>query len=353
MSYSSEIGALRRLNADFKYSLTNGDFPIDQAHLFIYNQFRDFQSQRLQAAKDIYDRLVRNPVITDNDRASQTEHVRFLTAVVDEIREWKDLTEYMGSAGPVVNEYTIISGQMYNMYLEGKSVTEEFQKLMSLRADKIRIYLSILSRYIPVYEMSVAVIESANTVKNNAGRKKKSADIDVGAFKMAILRFQGKQENKIHIDLFNVLDVYFGAFGCFTREHAATLPIDEKGRRVGTTFNLMIDVLKKTRNSGWYQDANLICHLYWGWVLPDISHLENKLIANFIKTQEVFVRIKDGFRSSSLNIDVLLRKHLQAVNFPCDREDFRTIKSPDICQSYQRLMERMFTEAGIPFIPGL
>ena len=43
------------------------------------------------------------------------------------------------------------------------------------------------------------------------------------------------------------------------------------GNLRGTSVAMLISMLKKTNNSLYYDNINLIGHIYFGWTLPDLS----------------------------------------------------------------------------------
>jgi hypothetical protein len=164
---------------------------------------------------------------------------------------------------------------------------------------------------------------------------------DRNNFYRALVRFQGKQESKLPDELFSHLDQYFKSYRLPTGDIAKSRPLDERGRRVGTTFAMLITALKNLGYSQYYDDARLICRLYWGWTLPDLSPLEDKIMADYDAFQSVY-RTRKNNRKSSLNTQLLLYYLLRRNGVPCYREDFKIITTHEICMAQEIMIKDIF-----------
>ena len=169
-------------------------------------------------------------------------------------------------------------------------------------------------------------------------------------FIKAIARYQGKQGNKLPQNLIQSLDEYFSSYGLMTgKQFKESKPLDEQGRRVGTDRLMMIKALRESGNSGLYEDINLIMHMYWGWTLPDISHLVDTIIDDYEKSQKVYENIKVD-RSSCLNTQYRLFKHLQRLGYPCRKDEFKIIGTQEILEFYEIVWEKICLELGWEYI---
>jgi hypothetical protein len=171
-------------------------------------------------------------------------------------------------------------------------------------------------------------------------------------FWKALQRFQGKQNNHIPERLFKELDDYFVSFGLLTGKQICSLELTKKGTRGNTSRGMMFKALSETNNSVFYEDVNLICHLYWGWLLPDISSDEEQIMNDYDITQEVFKKIPKD-RRSSLNAQYRLWQHLRIRGYKYPIDDFKIVKTPDILVEHDRIMKIMCDECELPFIPAL
>src|SRR5581483_7244727 len=97
-----------------------------------------------------------------------------------------------------------------------------------------------------------------------------------------------------------------------------------RGRKANTNLVMMWKALHDINYSQLYEDAMLICHLYWGWILPDLSHIEEVILSDYDKTQKVYKSL-DKLRSSSLGTQFRLFKHIQLRTNDCDIEDFKIV----------------------------
>jgi hypothetical protein len=171
-------------------------------------------------------------------------------------------------------------------------------------------------------------------------------------FWKALQRFQGKQNNHIPERLYRELDEYFTSFGLAIGEEIRKLELTKKGTRGNTSRGMMFKALSETNNSVFYEDVNLICHLYWGWLLPDIVADEELIMKDYDQTQEVFKKIPKD-RRSSLNAQYRLWQHLRIRGYRYPIEDFKIVKTQDILTEHDRIMKIMCDECGLPFIPAL
>ena len=171
-------------------------------------------------------------------------------------------------------------------------------------------------------------------------------------FWKALQRFQGKQNNHIPERLYKELDEYFKSFGLPIGKEICSMEISKKGTRGNTSRGMMFKALSETNNSVFYEDVNLICHLYWGWLLPDISADEEQIMNDYDMTQEVFKKIPKD-RRSSLNAQYRLWQHLRIRGYRYPIDDFKIVKTPDILVEHDRIMKIMCDECNLQFIPAL
>jgi hypothetical protein len=193
--------------------------------------------------------------------------------------------------------------------------------------------------------------ESKNLYRNNYS--------DETNFDKAILRFEGKQKNKIPSELFPMLDKHFLSSGYYNAETIKKWQYNEDENEKFCVINdnkiianreILYEALTKTKNSTYYNDINLILHLYWNFKLPDLSPIKEKLKEDYAKTQKVFVNMEKE-RTSSLNCDFRLYKHLQLCGYKCKTTQFKIIKTPEIRAEYEILWKKMCDGAGLEYIP--
>jgi hypothetical protein len=157
-------------------------------------------------------------------------------------------------------------------------------------------------------------------------------------FKKAMIRFQGKQKVKFPKDFFEKLDEYFVSYGFPKGEEV-------RQKKMRPDKELLLKALSEKKFNKYYEDINLICNIYWGFELPDISHIENKLLEDYEKFNEAYKRLKKE-RKSSLNIQFLLYKLLKRNGFPCTKSDFKLMKTADILEYHERIYQEVCKELG-------
>lgn len=106
---------------------------------------------------------------------------------------------------------------------------------------------------------------------------------------------------------------------------------------------LIISALSHINRTEFYEDYNLIGHIIWNWILPDISKYREKIIDHYNKTQKVFCRIppEERGRNSSLGTQYRLWRHLQLIGFPCKMEQFKIAEDPDSLMIHNQLWRKM------------
>ena len=163
-------------------------------------------------------------------------------------------------------------------------------------------------------------------------------------FKKAIRRFQGIQNNKPPESLYAKLDDYFKAKAFPAAAKIKARPLDEQGRKKGTSRELMYKALHETKNSSFYEDINLILHQYWGWALPDISHLEERIMDDYDLTQSIYDEIPKT-RKSCLNSQFRLLKHLlrykDQINYSIRIQDFKIPTTRDIIEWHEETWDKI------------
>lgn len=198
----------------------------------------------------------------------------------------------------------------------------------------------------------VILMRNVISHEHDEGSSRSNYD-DRETFYRRLLRFQGKQSNKLPLPhLFEALDRYFLRLGLPGGEQVRALPHLADGTKPGTSCAMMIKALQEEGFADCYDDRNLVMHLYWGWNLPDISHLEERIMQDYDSTQKVFERLKKG-KKSSINGEFRQFKHLELVGYPCNESMFRIIKTRDTLERTEETWRQMCEGAGLPFIPTI
>lgn len=167
-------------------------------------------------------------------------------------------------------------------------------------------------------------------------------DNDMENFRRALIRFEGLQDrpNKI---IYEKLDNYFKERGMPSSKEIKKMPLNDRGKKDGTSREILIQALSAIKYSEYYEDCNLIANELWGWVLPNLTHVREKIYKHYSITQKIFYKIPLEVRGriSSLGTAFRCYKHLQLVHYPCYQEDFKIADNPTSLSNHIKLWKMM------------
>lgn len=151
-----------------------------------------------------------------------------------------------------------------------------------------------------------------------------SMNEDMLNFARVLDKFEGKSGQKPPDEIFQKLDEFFISKGKPSGEEVRNLDLLENGKKKDTNKKLLLFALESTGYSDYYDDSNLIAHIYWGWKLPDLSGYRDSIMTIHKKTQISWNSIKHKYdRKASLGTQFQLYVKLKAVGYPCDQDDFK------------------------------
>ena len=178
-------------------------------------------------------------------------------------------------------------------------------------------------------------------------------DEDIINFIKVMDKFEGKNTTPIHDGLYDELDLYMENINMKKGEYYRSLPLKEDGEKEGTSKAILWQALESLGHNQYYDVAPYICHVYWGWKLPDLTLYRDKLIEDYQSTQAVWVRIKKDYkRSASLGTQYRLYVQLLAVGYPyCKKENFRIQEMVESLRMHNHAWKRMCEEAGVDYHP--
>lgn len=309
------------------------------------------------------------------ERLSSREKISQLQSEIEFIESGKKKEKYLQQIGPVIERYKLLGPAILKKSFETGSkfsepdeerirIIEEFTQIASLYfcVNLYRETGPISNFCLCNFDLSDVFIDengmqvcplcgNERFVCSYAYESDKSpslrSDYDNGEnFWKALQRFQGKQANKIPDTLFSFLDDYFSKRGLSAGEEIRRQPLNSRGRKDGTDLSLMYEALEKGKYY-LYRDANLICHLYWGWTLPDLSHIEEQIMEDYHKTQKIYNQIEKT-RSSSLGTQFRIFKHLQLRGYPCFIDDFKLVEMADSVEFHETTWKEMCEKSGDP-----
>lgn len=352
-------------------SVYRNDYNIEWLHQLIISKIQVSSQMKIPSLAREIDilktQLTRRCTILE--RGLTLKRLNDLTKELEEAQDYqKRLDDYHKKTDTIVNEYLKEKGGVIHVdFMECNTGQNVDSPLTSKRVRLIKQFLTIAKEYIAIniYQDVTRLLVCSNCSYPLENHYDMDNEIHIQAcpscgleynrlkkiplhskeqvvrndketkdnFKRAISRFQGKQNLPDKASLYEKLDKYFRSYGLVDREKAKTLPLNADGERVGTDKKTLFKALKAIKEPK-YSHSNLICHEYWGWTLPNIAHLEQRLLDNYTKMQKALTKVITD-RNSSINVDYLLFKHLEILGYPCKREDFKMVDTPDILDRYE------------------
>jgi len=177
-------------------------------------------------------------------------------------------------------------------------------------------------------------------------------DESIENFMRAFNRYQGLQSDKPNNKLFEELDEYFIRHGRPIGEEIKKCKLNRRGRTGDTNHKMLWTALSQINRSEYYEDANLIGHMYWGWTLPNVMQYKEKIIQHYNKTQKVFyqIPIEERSRNSSLGTQYRLWRHLQMVGHECYIDEFKIAENAESLRTHDKLWRQMCKGTNDPEI---
>jgi hypothetical protein len=164
-------------------------------------------------------------------------------------------------------------------------------------------------------------------------------------FRDCIYQFQGKQNvsisNKVYDDILQQLLSH----GIIPQNYT-DLPKEMAFEHV--TKEHIFLFLKQTKHVKHYEDVILIYREITGKVVPDISHLEEKLILDFdLLVEQYDKKFKNHLeRKNFINTQYILFQLLNRHHYPCTTEDFNMLKTIDRRYYHDEICSMLFEELG-------
>ena len=288
---------------------------------------------------------------TFNERAYYIGLLRQLNDEVQRMKERDDVETYLSKVAPILSKYKELCEKSVSIQfgenMNNETPDEHQKKLLAVE------YTDIARLYIPI-DIDVCMKaegkctdcgvklhdEDGCKVCPQCGATKESGGSGVSVlhsnqvniksqdsinFKKALVRWQGKQEpSPAHYRLMDRLDEYFFSKGMPTRN----LKVWESGQ---VNTNMMLAAIKHI-DSRFYIDVNLLCNLYWGMPLVDIS---DDIMAQIMDDYNFITHELHDIRRgrSCINIQYMSYQLLTKNDVPCELTDFKMV-SQDNLQKY-------------------
>jgi len=189
----------------------------------------------------------------------------------------------------------------------------------------------------------INVVKSASYADNARVNNARNNYDDRVNFEKALKRRQGKQPNKPPKELYEKIDGYFRDRDQPTMEYYLELPHLKDGTKENTNREMIFDALSQIGCSGYFDDIDIICSIYFGWILPDYTDIEDAILDDYDGFQEVYNNLDKGDRKSNLNVNWKLFLLLKRRNIPCRLGDFKIPCTQSIRDTYTLLSKEAYS----------
>lgn len=365
------------------------DLNINKIHEAVVSRFEYF----IKSIPEYEQHLTTLKLVCNDESKSENEvkiieqEIRKLESIVLDYKEKKSYNQYLNETKYYLDEYNKVASNTSKGIVFFKKVqAKEDESLIKRRLYLIREFLDIAKNYIKLEinhkvnstiacigcgkdihkntveeDSGLVVCPSCGYERENISHNSTYKDIsrvnlynrnnydDCENFRKALLRFQGKQTHKPPAKLYSQLDAYFVKIKKPPGADICKLPLTEDGKKKGTSREMMFEALSETNNSAYYDDINLILHVYWGWILPNITHIEDRIMEDYINTQYIYNSISQKDRNASLNIQFRLFVHLKAIGYSCTKDDFKIQTSRDSLIFHNDMWKIMCEKTGLKF----
>ena len=317
------------------------------------------------------------------ERKNSRRKIEIFENKLSNYKEDTDKTYYIEKTKDLLNDYKKLGSltkiiSFTNNYINEEVQCPENEQEQNYRHKIIFEYLQIARKYIQIDlirklpnlkdccdEPDIYVDESGVNVCNNCGLEKinivktqfyadgcrlnssKNNYEDRANFEKVLMRFQGKQINKPSKKLYEKLNTYFISRGLKTSQEYNDLPLLKNGTKEGTSREMMFEALSNINCSGYYDDINLICSIFFGWKLPNITHLEDEIMKDYDEFQKANSNLpnREG-RKSSLNSQWILYILLLRRGYPCKSKNFKIPSTPSILEYHKIKTKETYNVLG-------
>jgi hypothetical protein len=353
---------------DYDYNINILDEAIKQKFAYNKNNYVNILRDKLEFEKLQMEKNM--TIINKNIHRENIDHIkREISEIESGIRE----REYKEESAELLNSYNDLGPSKYEISVD-TGVEQYIDDNKERRLELIGNYIDIARKYIEcdiirrhtLNEDTPQICPSCNQIIEETtvtdseieicpycymrlAAKMKITQYDVtnhvdyegdGNFKKFVEQFRGssKSMEKIPNSLFDDIDNYFSSKGV-NSDIIRKAKFTDKGRKEGSSIQMIIDALYETGYSVFYNDHNLIGHMYWGWKLPDIKKYEDEIMDIYQEVQKAYKNI-DKERSSNLFRPLLLLKILQLLGLNYDLNDFKPIKMRETIEDFDRLWRK-------------
>ncbi|HSW76975.1 MAG TPA: hypothetical protein VLG50_08005 [Candidatus Saccharimonadales bacterium] len=343
------------------------DYDITLVHDIITKALSN-EKQLLPSLTDKLDmlKLLQQKPQTFNAKKETLAEIQSIEAEIDRVNKLTKLHDYLQLSQPLIEQYRMLKFnnestlKVIDQYLK---MAKQYYTIHITR--QMNVHDCCVNCKKPLdYQINVAngmikcphclnEHQLLNTTKSNEGQKiqNMNTENDMDNFVKALLRYQGLQHNPPTI-IYQKLDTYFKQRGKPTSNDIKSMPYNDKGKKGNTNKEMLCQALSHIGYASYYEDVNLIGHIYWDWKLPDLTNLKDTILRHYQMTQKSFYKIPFDVRGriSSLGTQYRLWRHLQLVGHICDMDEFKIAENNDSLQNHHRLWRMMCEISNDPEI---
>ena len=162
-------------------------------------------------------------------------------------------------------------------------------------------------------------------------------------FRDSMNQYQGKQNSTIDPKVYTDLEEQFRKHHLLVGDES-TPPFKKFSKITKSHISMFLKELKYTKH---YENVNLIHFKLTGIPPDDISHLEDKLMEDFIKLtdlyDQIYIQEKKINRKNFINTHYVLYQLLCRHKHPCNKEDFNILKTIDRQHFHDDVTRDLFT----------
>lgn len=164
-------------------------------------------------------------------------------------------------------------------------------------------------------------------------------------------RFIGDTELKNINVIMADLDIYFGTIGKPSGEYYRKQPVNEMGRKDGTSHHTLCDALSVLKYKTYYKNYMYIGHMYYGWELQSLDHLLPEIKRNFDRKQAVWETLTPDQKQGQSNLSTEFRMcmELNHVGILCDTSWFNISTTQKTLEKNYSVYTLMCHGAGFEF----
>jgi hypothetical protein len=251
------------------------------------------------------------------------------------------------------DKHTNILSLLINKYI---TIAEEFINIEVNRTEKNNNFICSCGRNISLSKINDNLLicecgrELENIVCQSISRPIKFSNKIKGleSYIKKIEIMSGVCSEKIPLKLYNDLDELAISNGLLTGHDYRQMPLNNRGKKNGTSVQILKELLSKTKNNDYYNLMSIIGKNYYGWKLMDLILYKQQLIDIYSITQIIYDEIKT--RKSNLNVDIRLYAAEKILGLDADIDDFKGISTLDSLIYHNDMLKIIHTRLDYPIV---